>query len=255
MPRYYRRSYRGRRYYRRRRPLMAMKVYQSPATSFRKMTYDCDKFISPGYNIGKVPNVHNIFRATSVYDPDYSIGGTSAVGYASAAEGFNHYTVMAARITTFWSPYSISASSYQMGTANEGAGIPIWAGVGLVADQSALTQDYTLLSKDHMWNWDSLILQPAAFVQGGTPGGKHYIQTKWFSSKHFFNSPDPRSDERLGSAMGTHPAENAFFSIACIAQRQCLFSATNSDFGTWSVHVHIDYWVALSEPKAQGVAP
>ena len=147
MPRYYRRSYRGRRYYRRRRPLMAMKVYQSPATSFRKMTYDCDKFISPGYNIGKVPNVHNIFRATSVYDPDYSIGGTSAVGYASAAEGFNHYTVMAARITTFWSPYSISASSYQMGTANEGAGIPIWAGVGLVADQSALTQDYTLLSK------------------------------------------------------------------------------------------------------------
>ena len=253
MPRsYYRRRYSYRRSPRAR--MMAMQVYQAPQTSMRKMTYDCDKFISPGYNVQKVPNVHNIFRANAVWDPDYSLGGVSAIGYASAAEGFNHYTVIASRIVCFWTPYSQSSGSYVIGSANEGAGIPIWAGVGIVPDQTAPTMDYTYYMKDHNWSWDSLVLQPG-WLGASIQKPAAYRQVKWFHANKFFNSASPKDDSRLGAVMGANPTEQAYFSVACIAQRACLFLPTNTDFGSWNVHVHIDYWVELQEAKHQGVAP
>ena len=171
------RTYR-RRYSRRSRyGLSKMKVYQSPATSFRKLSYDAQKMISPGINQYFVPNTHFMFRANGIYDPDVAQGGEVAVGYQSAALGFNHYTVYASKIIVKWVPYSQSANSFIVGAANEGSAIPIWVGVGLVPDATAITQNYKHLSQDSMWNWDYIHIQAASWGTATQPASG-YIQKK-----------------------------------------------------------------------------
>ena len=247
----YRRRYRPAR--RSRAGLRRMKVYQSPNTSFRKMSYDAIKFVSPGVNSGFVPNYHFAIRANSIWDPDNSQGGESAVGYNSAALSFNHYTVYACRATVHWTPYSQSATSYVIGGGNEGCGVPIWVGIGLVPDMTQVTQDYKHLSQDHNWSWDLINLQNASW-SGEKDGRKQYIQTKWFSAKTFFNCSSPKDVESISSAMGTNPVDQAYFAVAAVATRTKLFTPEGSDFGTWCVHYHLEYWVDLQEPKFQGVA-
>lgn len=247
------------RYYRRRRPysrrsrygLRKMKVYQSPSTSFRKMSYDAMKMVQPGINTGFIPNWHFMIRANSIYDPDASAGGETAIGYESAAAGFNHYTVYAARITIHWTPYSSKGAEYAIGM-NEGNGIPIWVGVGLVADQTALTQDYKTLSQDHTWSWDLMTLQNAAF--GQPSGWKSYTQTKWFNAKTYFNTSSPKDVESISAPFGTNPVDMAYFGVATIATHAKVFAPEATDFGMWTAHYHVEFWVDLQEPKYQGVA-
>lgn len=247
---YGRRSYRKRRYGRSK--YMAMKVYRSPMTSTRRMTYDCDKFIHPSYSITQVPTISNWFRANSVYDPDVAINLASAVGYASARDTFDHYVVMAARCTTVWYPYSTDNTMYTRNQA-EGPSIPVWLGLGLRHDGSALLETWDNLMGSREWNWDSCVMTPC---ENNYPiSAKKYRQTLWYDAKQFFNTTAPEADTTLGADMQTNPIDQAYFVLASAVQRTGAYAVQPTQWGTWAVHVHIDFYVRLQEPKPGDVAP
>lgn len=249
MPRYYRKR-RPSRYSR--RGMMRMKVLQQPLTAYRKMTYDCVKYIAPAYNIGYVPTIGFMFRANSIYDPDYAVSTAEAIGYTTAEAEYYHYTVIAARMTALWLPYSTSNTQYSR-NQQEGAGVPIWIGLGLQGTNAANTVAYDNLSKDKNWNWDMTVMLPGA-SNHMTPVGNPTRQVKWFNAKSFFNIASPEDVDSVGAQMGANPSDQCYFCLASAVTTTGVFG-TLTDFGLWSIQVHIDYWVKLGEPKETGVKP
>lgn len=252
MPRYY-----GRRNYRRyskaqraRQFWKKLPIPQYPAGTVRRLTYDDTKFCSPTTAAGDYPTIMQYYGANDIYDCDASMGGRSAQGLVDAAKQWSHYTVLSSRITIELHTFSGSAQAWNW-TLTQGSVIPIWWAIALKADKSAWTTPWRQLMGDSEVTW----------VENSWHGNtvpmelskRNRSLTKWFSAKNFFSVTDPRDEDTLGATCSASPADGAFFHILATP----VFARPDlaTDYGTFAMIVHIDYYVSFQEPVSEGVIP
>lgn len=162
---------------------------------------------------------NHVFRANSVYDPDFTSTGHQPMGYDIWSSLYNHYVVKGARIRI--SP-----------AMDSGQAVPAMFGVYLTDDT---TPPYT--------TWTGY-----AEAKKGTI--RQYLGRQSFtksavskySAKQFFNIKDVKDNVvRIGAGVGANPTEQAHF----IMWFQCMDTSTE----TFQFSVTIDYIVEFSEPK------
>lgn len=173
------------------------------------------------------------FRATSIYDPEYSVGGDSASGWALYASLYKTYRVVGAKIT-------IRDVAH-----NTAQGAP---GLLFVQVNSGETAD-SLATLYAAGGLTSLYNQPrCSWTAGNSNLGndqKPYVLTKKFSARKFFGSKTWNGTQ-YSSNFNADPADGAHF--------DCLFVSTNGIQQPSPVYVHviIDYIVLVSQPHAIG---
>lgn len=162
--------------------------------------------------------VAGVFRANSIYDPNYTGAGHQPMGHDTWETLFNHYTVTGSKINIHVIPDSTN-------TTNGRCGLILQAGPAL---------PYT--------NVNAMIEAKMGMYRNiGFKEGKASIMTQKYSARKFFNVSDVKDVGKLGSAFGSNPSEEAYFLIWYADQE----SATSSI----RVTVTIDYIVQFSEPK------
>lgn len=165
------------------------------------------------------------FRANSIFDPDYTSTGHQPYGRDSYALLYNHYTVVNSKI---------QIQGFNSNTTAQ-YGSPITLCLSL--DDQALSAAVA----------PGGVYRPEAgtcvyqLVDTGNVGRNLLRMKKSFNAKDFFSKANPEDNSQLGAAMGSNPAEVAFFNIL----------ATSNDGGdpaTMQFLVTIDFDVILSEP-------
>lgn len=185
-----------------------------PKTTRAKLRY-CDTIQITA--IGGTP-VQHVFRANSIYDPNYSGTGHQPMGHDTWATMFNHYTVTGSKISIQVIPDSSNAT-------NGRAGLLLQPGPAL---------PYT--------NVNAMIeAKMGSYRNISHQTGKASTMVQKFSSKRFFNVQDVKDVGKLGAAFGADPSEEAYFLIWYADQE----SATTSV----RVTITIDFIVQFSEPK------
>lgn len=161
----------------------------------------------------------NVFRANSLYDPDYSQTGHSPMSFNQWAALFNHYVVTGSRIKATLLSDTSNSSPVSFG--------------------AYLTDTFTVPYTD----WASFREAKKGSVQNyiGRQSKSRSVVSK-FSAKKFFNVKDVKDNtDRIGAAVTTNPTEEAFFIIWC--------NTLDSGSDTYQVLVEIDYIADFSEPK------
>lgn len=159
-----------------------------------------------------------VFRANSIYDPNYTSTGHQPMGYDQWAVLYNHYVVIGARLSARFIPNAASTAPCAMGTyLTDGTAVP-----------------YTT---------------PSEFIEAKRGNYKIFKATdravslrQNYSAKKQYNLADVKDNVgRVGAAMDTNPSDEAFFNI--------WFDAIDGSTSTCEVIVTIDYIVLYSEPK------
>lgn len=160
-----------------------------------------------------------VFSANDLYDPNHTGTGHQPMGFDQWATLFNHYTVLGSRcsVKAAFKANNVSASM-----------------VGMYLTDGKIAP-YT----------DSDQFQEARkgqtrLLSSGQSQAVRISQN--YSAKRFHNVKDVKDNiSRLGAAVSTSPAEEAFFNIWC----QTKDGATKN----FTFIVEIDYIVSFSEPK------
>lgn len=161
----------------------------------------------------------NLYRANSLFDPDFTGIGHQPMGFNSWATHFNHYVVMGSKI-------SVSCSTFGSNTTN-------MVGVFLSDD----TGTYA--------NWDAFA-EARKGVTKALPNNadKNSHMSAKYSARKFYNISDVKDNvTRIGADVGANPTDVAFFTVW--AQSQNKVSTTSPI----QCMVTIDYIVEFSEPK------
>lgn len=164
--------------------------------------------------------VSQVFRANSIYDPDYSGLGHQPMGRDQWAALYNHGVVIGSKINVqcispspetelFWTGCMLNASTT----------VPYGSATAFV---EARKGSYKLCNP--------------------TQGKSNWL-TSMFSAKKYFNIKDIKDNlDRLGFQVGNNPTEEAAFIV--------WMQALNSGTVTAEYVVTIDYIVLFSEPVA-----
>lgn len=168
--------------------------------------------------IGPLP--YTVFRANSVYDPDFTgVGGSAAMGFDQMASFYERYVVLGSKITV------------QVATESAGNGFNYMCGVYL-EDNS--TFPYS--------SWEGL----REAKKGQSKLICHQRNGQWltakYSAKKFHQVKDVKDVSNLSGTVAGNPDESAFF----IVWMQPLDKSTEQ---TVELCVTIDYIVQYSEPK------
>lgn len=161
-----------------------------------------------------------VYRANSVYDPNYTGTGHQPMGFDQWSILYNHYTVVGAKITV------------QMMVDNSTA-IPSAYGVFL---NDNLTTTYT--------SWQSFkeARKGTSVVVQGNAGQTIRPVIAKYSAKKFYNVTDVKDNStNLGALTTANPTEGAYFI--------CWFQNTTGGTDTQSFAITIDYIVDFSEPR------
>lgn len=166
----------------------------------------------------------HLYRANSIFDPDQSLGGTTALGYTQWNAFYNHYLVYRSRI-------KIEAT----GSDNSATGaVIVWCAL----QDSDTTTPTTV---------PMILAQPYCShkVLNGFAGiGKASIFNR-FDARAFFSARNVRDQQvRLGAAFGQNPSEDAMFSIGVQTM-----SGTAVGNCKISVLVSIEYDTLFTEPN------
>lgn len=164
-----------------------------------------------------------IFRANSIYDPQYSTGGHQPLGYDMWLKLYNQYIVVKSRC------------KLTIAQVTSTAGEPFYASLGL----NNAVDTRTLLQRLETGDTVTKVLQ------GGLAyGGKPVTLTRWFDQKKFFNLTDIKDNTAdAGASIADNPINTALFNLAIGAMDG------TTETGTFKVLVQIDYWVIFSEPQ------
>lgn len=161
-----------------------------------------------------------VFRANSIFDPDYTGTGHQPMGHDTWESLYNHYVVLGSKISVRLMPTS---------TSNTAPGI---AGIYLTDSTSV---PYTV---------------PSSFLEAkkGTythisPGiNRLPVVKSFFSAKKYFNVTDVKDNLRsIGAAFGANPTESANFVI--------WYATLDASTQAMSLVITVDYILAVSEPK------
>lgn len=159
-----------------------------------------------------------VFRANSIYDPDFTGTGHQPMSHDTWSTLFNHYTVTGAKMTITVHPLAGNTTSGVVGIfLNAGSSAPYGNITGFIeAKRGAYRQISHQASK----------------------GSR--LSTK-FSARKFFNVSDVKDVGKLGAAFGANPSEEAYFVV--------YYQDQESSSSSVRVTVSIDYIVQFSEPK------
>lgn len=191
-----------------------------PGKKTIKMRYCDTRSVSAGF--GGVP-VHFTYRANSIFDPDYGVGGHQPLGHDEWAKFYNKYVVTRAKITVTLLPDNQAAGTrgiwgIQLGTNNS-----VGADDIVLREQSqGVYRNYAPASDNSSWKDRSL--------------------TMTVDPSKYFNIKNIRDDSLSRASFGANPTRDVFFLVfgsntQGAAQTDFLFDVT------------IDYEVSLSDTK------
>lgn len=164
------------------------------------------------------------FRANSIFDPNYAVGGTTPTGYTLWNSLYKQYIVLGSKITCKFAFHN-----------NDG--LPTQIGVYVDDTPAISTTNTDILERTGRCR--VLLLTP--YVNGGQT---NRTITGSFSAKKFFNVKDIKDNQtRFGAEFGTNPldAESAFYHVF---NRATLGGNTSA-----VVVIKIDYIALFSEPR------
>lgn len=166
-----------------------------------------------------------VFRANSIYDPRYILGGHQPIGYQQWAQFYNQYIVVGSKMTV--------NVSY-----NGGVSKVCTALVNLSRDA---TDTRSTTEKLETGDTTYRILPGnAAFAAVPT------TLSRSFSAKKFFNRKDLKDNwDDIGADFGTNPTEEVYFNFTL----QATDAGNTSGDGLIQGIITIEYTVLLGEPK------
>lgn len=162
----------------------------------------------------------HVFRANSIFDPDFTGVGHQPMGHDTWATLYEHYTVVGAKITcTFYS------TTTGAGTGNANAGVAI-------RDESAVEVNPQVAIENGRM----------AYRPIGTQDGSRAITkiTKKWSRKKWFKGPRVMPQ---GAFFGNNPTEVAYFHINIMP------AISSQNIAPIYVSVVVDYICLMTQPQ------
>ncbi|AXH76631.1 MAG: putative capsid protein [Circoviridae sp.] len=169
---------------------------------------------------------YDVFRANSIYDPYYPVGGHQPYGHDQMALFYDHYRVLNSSIKVVWEQRVIGLS---------GASTSIFCGASL---QDSSTNEFTTVPfaiESNRVHWG--LIKP-------DPLGKCTTKSR-FNAKTFFRNQNTSTTTM--AQVGANPSEQAYFILQygnhCGISGQAIAIIAN---------ITVYYDVVFSEPKAVG---
>lgn len=164
-----------------------------------------------------------LFRANSLFDPNFTSTGHQPLGFDQWSIFYDHYTVIGSKITAQF----LSTTS----TPTTGAAV---CGIRL-ADSVSTVADVTTAMEQGTSNY--------RIMTNANASGKVTL-TKGFSAKKFFGLKDVKDNRGiLGASMTTNPPEDAYFQVFVGP------TELSQDLGDINIIVTIEYIAKLTERK------
>lgn len=209
-------NYRGRR---KRSNLVTLGRQPVPNTALVKLRYCQTISIDAGAGVTN----SRIFRANSLYDPDYSTSTSQ------------HQPLAADQWALFYSQYCVLGSKMTVQPINTSSTIPLQFGVTLRQGSISAVVDPTILHEqgDSSWN----------YCGNMATQGRCRPVVKKFSTKKFLGYKNPSDETSLKASFSANPDEVAFFQIWCAA------ADSTANPPATIFQITIDYIALLSQPK------
>lgn len=175
-------------------PISKMPLGGFGPTAFVKLRYCQQISVTPT----SATAVGNIFRANSIYDPDYTGTGHQPLFFDQWASVYNHYTVLGARIRADF--------VNTVGAPSTGVGM---CGIDLVDSAPGL-------SAGADGDASRLIENGAKYKTLGNfyNSGAQVSVTRNFSARKFFGLQSIKDNrDEIGASVTTNPAELAYFKV------------------------------------------
>lgn len=131
------------------------------------------------------------FRASSIHDPEWDVGGHQPYGHDVYAQVYHHYKVLSSSIEVFFTG-TVSSSPANPGNV---------VGVTVCADATQTADSYHELRE-----------QPGTEMTVFSPGNGGPVRlTNGYNAAKMF--PRITDTDQLNAAFGANPSENAFFKV------------------------------------------
>lgn len=197
-----------------------------PASKMVKLRYSQEISINPISN----SYAQHVFRANSVYDPDYTTTGHQPLYYDQWATNYTRSTVVGSKITIQWVPQS---------------NVNLTPGMFGCELMKVPSIPYTAL--DTLYESTRGRFGRTTGIVQSQGGQKVSTVSKTFSARKFMGVSNVKDNSDLqglmgGTGVGTNPAQNAYYAV-------WLASIGANDPSTTFFRVVIDYIVLLQEPK------
>lgn len=161
-----------------------------------------------------------VYRANSLFDPNFSLGGHQPIGYDLMTQQYNHYCVIGSKITATVTDASDSKVNPQV------------CGIVLTDEATVPYANINSYIESKKGTWRA--------IQGGA--SRPTTVKSWFSAKKFFNIKDVKDNVgRIGAGIGSNPTEGSYYVFWTATQ--------NGTTNTFYVQFVIDYTVLWFEPK------
>jgi len=198
-----------------------------PYRKFAKLRYVIHENLA-GPTVGAI-NVKQ-YRANSLYDPEYAVGGHQPMGFDQLMAQYNHYTVLKStfQVEALNSIYYNNVVAIATLSAEAGAVAATFASGGANA-----LREMPIIAKD-------LVMQIGHYQEGARS------TTLYFNTSKFFGKSQSSiiGDARFQGEANTDPPEDAIFSIALYSPTGVAEQDHNFPF-----KICIDFWAVFTEPK------
>lgn len=186
-----------------------------PVSGHCRMRYTEQITLDPGVG-GTIATY--VFRANSLFDPNYTASGHQPMTFDQVSAFYNHYVVTGARIT-------VKSYDHQQQSANM---------LGIM-----LNDDLTVPTSTA-----EVIEQRKCRYKIMAPQNKVTSVSQNYSAKRFFNVSDVKDNvTRIGAPVTTDPTDQAFFTVFALPL------VSGQDTEPINCIVTIDYIAQFSEPK------
>lgn len=176
------------------------------------------------------------FRANSLFDPDYNIGGHQPMGFDQMAAKYNHYQVLGARI---------KVKNVPMGGNSSDGYNPSWVTLKINDTATLDYDDFDAMLESRPYGKQKKIF--CSNYLWGNPYGLtgEKVLTAYYDPKKMFalTKSSLRSEEKLKPKVTENPVEDALFQI------QAFPLGASTLRQPINLLVEIDYTARFSEPK------
>lgn len=216
MPRRNKKTKKTRRRFRRKPRFSLMRAPAAP-TFATKLRYYSPAFIDPAAGVA----IPRIFRANSIFDPDYVVGGSQPRGTDELLALYNHYTVVGSKITVTF--------------ANHDTSQPVICGIQVSTDAASTNPIRDFMEQGN--------IKYCVLSADSGAGNNVKTLTEYASVKKEFGLKNIMDNHNLRGDAGSNPSEELYFNI---------FAAPQDDIsnpGVVRLSVLIEYLVVFSEPN------
>lgn len=207
-------------------PRRRMVLSGFPSRKRVKLRYtDATITIDPGAGL----TASNVFRANSVYDPDFTNTGHQPMGFDQWAVIYSRYTVLGAKITV--KQVATTASNLTPG----------FMGITLSTESDPLG-NFSSINNVLESKLTSPYISVGPIRNASGSGKTDPTITKYFSARKFFGKKDLQDGNSTSAVVTTNPSDTAYFAV-------WLASIDGNNPSSMSFCVIIDYIVDFHEPK------